>query len=87
MPTKGGRQQKIKRLKYKIKEAIFSNQDPFPFYQQLAALVNIVENPPTNFENSINLQEIEFEINYPNYKTIPKTDPRRPTYKTRYLFG
>lgn len=83
MPKKAGRRVQIKRITFQIKEAIIKNQDPLPLYLKLHTLKS---NPtPKRFEYK--LIPIHFEINYPHWKTIKKTDPRRKTYKIRYLFG
>ena len=38
MPTKGGRRQRKKRLRFQIKSVLISNHVPFPYFQKLAQL-------------------------------------------------
>lgn len=85
MPTKGGRRQQEKRLKYQIKQAFNSGQDPFPLFQKLALLLN--NNQPRISERPYTLIPIEISLTLPRYKDIPKRDPRRLGYKFRHLFG
>ena len=40
-----------------------------------------------NFTRNYKLEKIDFEVNFPNYNLIKKTDPRYKIYKIRYLFG
>lgn len=85
MPTKGGRRQKEKRLKYQIKQAFNSGRDPFPLFQKLALLLNKSSSQVPDHPYILHPIEIDFTLPY--YKNIPKRDPRRLGYKLRHLFG
>ena len=88
MPTKGGRRQREKRLRFQIKSALISNQDPFPYFQKLAQLLD--QNKPVDSprEPVYTLKKLEVNLMFPNYKNILKGDPRRFAYKLRgNLFG
>lgn len=91
MPTKGGRRQREKRLKFQIKSAINTYQDPFPYYRKLSQLYNEFNHPRISNQGSLEqtykLHELTIDLTFPNYKTIPKTDPRRLAYKLKNLFG
>jgi len=87
MPTKGGRRVKEKRLRFQIKTAINSNNDPYPHFQNLAQLLtqnNAVTSPS---DNGYLLQPLEINYQFPDYRVIQKSDPRRLAYKLRELFG
>lgn len=84
MPSKGGIIRKRKKLRYLLKRIYESNTDPTELIKQLDILDNsevTVEVP----EYQLNL--INFEHNYPNFKHIRIGDPRRYAYKIRSLFG
>ena len=87
MPSKGGRRQQEKRLKFQIKSALISNQDPFPLFQKLAQLLNQNKQQKLALERTYSLNELEIEPTFPDYKDIPRGDPRRLAYKLRNLFG
>jgi hypothetical protein len=78
MTKKGGRRVQIKRIRFQIKQAVISNQDPLPFLQQLQQVENAPPFKPT---------PVDFDIDYPHFDQINKSDPRYQTYKLRYLFG
>jgi hypothetical protein len=84
MPCKGGRRFKARKLKYQLKTAINKDQDPFPLFEQLAQVSN---NQPTSPIRVYKLIEITYNRSLPDYKTIPKGDPRRLAYKLLSLFG
>ncbi|KYN35468.1 hypothetical protein ALC56_10025 [Trachymyrmex septentrionalis] len=77
MPTKGGRRVKEKRLRFQIKTAINSNNDPYPHFQNLAQLLtqNNAETSPS--DNGYLLQPLEINYQFPDYRVIQKSDPRR----------
>ena len=81
MPKKDGRRVQIK-IKFEIKNSFATNQDPFPLFIKLH---KYKQNKNTNKYGKLIL--INFEFNYPNYKLIKKSDPRRRIYKIRHLFG
>ena len=56
MPTKGGRKQQEKRLRYQVKSAINSNHDPFPYFQKLAQLLDKKESVTSPNKNEYSLQ-------------------------------
>ena len=84
MPTKGGRRQQEKRLRYQVKSAINSNHDPF---QKLAQLLDKKKpvSPPN--ESGYSLQPLEITLPFPDYRNIQKGDSRKFAYKLRELFG
>lgn len=77
MPTKGGCREREKRLRFQIKTALDSNQDPFPHFQRLAQLLNSYQQTVSTYK----LHEIDIDVSTSNYKDIPKNDPRRLAYK------
>ncbi|EGI57623.1 hypothetical protein G5I_14364 [Acromyrmex echinatior] len=79
-----GRRQREKRLRFQIKSGLISNQDPFPYFQKLAQLLD--QDKPVD-SSVYTLSKLEVNLTFPNYKTIPKPDPRRFAYKLRDLFG
>ena len=87
MPTKGGRRQREKRLRFQVKSALISNQDPFPYFQKLAQLLDQDKPVDSPREPVYTLNKLEVNLTFPSYKTIPKHDPRRFAYKLRDLFG
>ena len=87
MPTKGGRRQREKRLRFQVKSALISNQDPFPYFQKLAQLLDQDKPVDSPREPAYTLNTLEVNLTFPSYKTIPKHDPRRFAYKLRDLFG
>jgi len=89
MPKRGGKRVQIKRFKYQIKQLIISSRDPFPLLLKLKTLELELKRNSTKVREKIEykLIALEFEIDYPNYLSINKTDPRYQTYKLRYLFG
>lgn len=87
MPTKGGRKQKEKKLKYQLKLALQSNKDPIPYLQKLEELRNYNKVIDLPQQNTYSLSLSNVNISPVNYKTIPKGDPRRVAYKIKELFG
>ncbi|EGI60112.1 hypothetical protein G5I_11653 [Acromyrmex echinatior] len=87
MPTKGGRRQREKRLRFQVKSALISNQDPFPYFQKLAQLLDQDKPVDSSREPVYTLNKLEVNLTFPSYKTIPKHDPRRFACKLRDLFG
>jgi len=87
MPTKGGRRVKEKRLRYQIKTAIYSNHDPFPHFQNLAQLLTQSKAVTSPNGNGYSLQLLDINYQFPDYRDIQKSDPRRLAYKLRELFG
>ena len=85
MSTKGG--QREKRLRFQVKSALISNQDPFPYFQKLAQLLDQDKPVDSPREPVYTLNKLEVNLTFPSYKTIPKHDPRRFAYKLRDLFG
>jgi len=84
MKKRKSKRVQIKRLKFQIKQAFNSQKDLFHLLntlQKLEAGLQI-ENPYI-----FQLIPLDFEMNYPNYRQIPQTDPRYSTYKLRYLIG
>jgi len=87
MPTKGGRREKEKRLRYQIKTAIDSNHDPFPHFQKLAQLLDQKKTVISPNKNGYSLQPLEITPRFLDYRDIKKGDPRKLAYKLRELFG
>ncbi|KYN29461.1 hypothetical protein ALC57_01078 [Trachymyrmex cornetzi] len=87
MPTKGGRRQREKRLRFQIKSALISNRDPFPYFEKLAQLLNQTKPVDSPRERVYTLNRLKINLTFPNYKNIQKADPRRFAYKLRNLFG
>jgi len=89
MPKRGGKRVQIKKLKYQIKQLIISSQNPFLLLLKLKSLELEFKRNTNKIRENIEykLIPLEFEINYPNYLLIDKTDPRYQTYKLRFLFG
>ena len=83
MGKRGGRQVQIKRIKAQIKRAIVANKDWSSLYAKLCKYKSQVNSKPISWK----LIPIDIEFNYPNYKTIERTDPRREIYKIRNLLG
>ena len=86
MKKRAGRRVQLKRLRFRIKQAIDSHQDFFHLVQELEKKESKirVENPHTI---PYQLIPINVEPDYPDYRRISKTDPRYNTYKLRFLFG
>lgn len=86
MHKRAGKRVQIKRIKFQIKQAISTSTDPFPFLQKLRELEKVtpIEKPQPS---SLKLIPLDFQIDYPDFRQIKKTDPRYHTYKIRYLFG
>jgi len=87
MPTKGGRREREKRLRYQIKTALDSNHDPFPYFQKLAQLLDQKEPVISSNKTGYSLQPLEITPRFPDYRNIRKGDPRKLAYKLRELFG
>jgi hypothetical protein len=84
MKKRGGRRVQIKRIRFQIKQAVTSYRDPLPLFLKLKEFesVNKVEPSP-----HYKLIPLDFEVDYPNFSKINKSDPRYAVYKMRYLFG
>jgi len=88
MLKRSGRRVQIKKISYQIKQCQILKQDPFPLYLKLNKIENSLPNHSENHQSlNYKLISLDFEINYPNYKIIKKTDPRYLKYKLLYLFG
>lgn len=75
----------IKRFKFQAKQAFALNQDPFPIPVKFRGLEpnHDPENPQKPFPYQIIF--VDFQINYPDYKTILESDSRFEIYKFRHL--
>lgn len=85
MSTKGGQRQQEKRLKFQIRTNLNSGQDSLPFFQKLGQLI-LNKRELQIPEYVCKLISIEINLALPNYKGIPKKDPRSLGYKLRHLF-
>lgn len=83
---RGGKQVKIKRLKYQIKckevecitkLALLIRNDLLPVVNELKSYAR----------EPYKLIPLDININYPDFSEIPENDPRYLTYKLRYIFG
>jgi len=90
MPKRSGRRVQVKKIRYQIKQCQILNKDPFPLYLKLSKIENSLPNSKSTANHQppkYKLIPLDFEINYPNYKIIKKTDPRYLRYKLLNLFG
>lgn len=53
----------------------------------LPETLNQVYGAKRELNNNYKLRKLDFEVDYPHFKNINKTDPRYKLYKIRYLFG
>lgn len=89
---RGDTRVQVKRIKYQIKRAFETGQEPFPLIIKPKQFETKLDKQKIqkiiDFKNSsYKLIQISFEIDYPNYKQINKKNPRYKVYQMRYLFG
>jgi len=89
MPKRGGRRVQLKRIKFLIKQALSSSQDPLPLLAELNKIENSKSQSyeiPSPDNPNIDLAEFDSNFNVESnidYRPIPiELENKYPNYKT-----